>query len=135
MPETSSRRQYPTCAASVAQVRAQVREFLQEWGISEEVSEDAQHVILVASELATNAVRHTRGIFTLSVEFNGDIIHVSVRDTSERPPAKLFAGDEAENGRGLFLVNALSSSWGWRTAIVGKTTWAELTIKVPECTE
>lgn len=135
MPEHNTRRQYPTAPESVAQARTQVREFLRRWDITEDGNEDAENVILVVSELVTNAVRHSRGLFTLSVDLYGDVCHVAVKDSAEHSPAKTIASASAETGRGVFLVDALASDWGWRAEPVGKTTWAEIRIKVPSCTE
>lgn len=134
MPEPTTRRQYPTRPTSVAQARTQVRTFLDEWGVPDD-NEDAESLILVVSELVTNAVRHSRGMFAVSVALYGDICHVAVKDSAEQPPAKTLAAMGAETGRGLFLVDALASDWGWNAETVGKTTWAELRIKVPSCTE
>jgi hypothetical protein len=52
----------------------------------------------------------------------------AVADASPRPPVRLSPGPDAERGRGLALVEALSSRWGWHPAsITGlrKFTWAE----------
>lgn len=134
MPEATTRRQYPTRPESVAQARAQVRRFLLEWGI-DGTSEDTQDLITIVSELATNAVRHSVGAFTLSVDLYGDTCHVAVKDSADEPPAKTIASAESEVGRGMFLIDALASAWGWLTEPVGKTVWAEIRIKVPACTE
>ena len=53
---------------------------------------------------------------------------LAVADASTRPPARLNLEPEAEGGRGLALVEALSSRWGWHpvsTTGLTKVTWAE----------
>ncbi|MEU9654852.1 ATP-binding protein [Streptomyces chartreusis] len=134
MPEQSTRRQYPTHPASVPLARAQVRELLGAWGVTD-ASEDAAAAILVASELASNAVVHgdEGRPFSVSVELYGDVVCVSVRDSARQAPVKQAAQDDDTNGRGLFLVSNYARDWGWRTEVVGKTVWAEINVKVPTC--
>jgi hypothetical protein len=51
---------------------------------------------------------------------------VVVQDASPRPPTRMEADDDAESGRGLLLVEAISSQWGWYPTqeTGGKATWA-----------
>lgn len=135
MPVQNQRRQYPTQPASVALARAQVREFLEGWGVTEEDNEHAQNAILIVSELAANAVLHSsaESFFFVGVGLGGDSLTISVRDDSPQAPLKRTAKDEDQDGRGLFLVSMLARDWGWRTEAAGKTVWAELEIKVPTC--
>ncbi len=51
---------------------------------------------------------------------------VLVWDASPLPPVPMDADDEAENGRGLLLVQALSARWGWHFPpdMGGKVVWA-----------
>ncbi|MFG2885500.1 ATP-binding protein [Streptomyces sp. NPDC048297] len=135
MPEPTTRRQYPTQPASVAQARTLVREFLREWGITDAAGEDTENAILVTSELATNAVTHacTRSHFWLALELFGDVLHIAVRDYETEAPAKKNAAQGDVHGRGLFLVDSLSCDWGWCVETTGKTVWAELRVKVPAC--
>ena len=53
-------------------------------------------------------------------------ILILVWDASSLPPVRLDRGDEAENGRGLMLVEAISDQWGWhlREGNDGKIVWA-----------
>jgi anti-anti-sigma factor len=70
--------------------------------------------LLVASELATNAVVHTQGPLRLRLELRGERLHLAVYDRSPRL-LRLAAepGDaEAEGGRGLLVVEQLASAWG-----------------------
>jgi hypothetical protein len=53
---------------------------------------------------------------------------VAVADAITRPPIRLDLGPDAEGGRGLAVVEALSSRWGWHTttmAGLAKVVWAE----------
>ena len=55
---------------------------------------------------------------------------IAVRDSSSEQPALQGPGEDAESGRGLLLVQALSTRWDVFTVAGGKVTWAEL--GVPE---
>jgi hypothetical protein len=51
-----------------------------------------------------------------------------VADVSPRSPMRLNLKPDAEGGRGLALVEAFSSRWGWHPASVAglaKVVWAE----------
>jgi hypothetical protein len=52
---------------------------------------------------------------------------ILVWDASPLPPMRMDADGEAENGRGLMLVEAISARWGWDfpQGIGGKTVWAQ----------
>ena len=51
---------------------------------------------------------------------------VVVQDASARPPTRVDVGEDAESGRGLLLVEAISGQWGWYPTpeTGGKATWA-----------
>ena len=68
--------------ASVRTARLFVVDRLQEWGVDELVDSAA----LLTSELATNAVLHTRRPFSVDVIRAGDAIRVEVTDQSEEIP-------------------------------------------------
>lgn len=91
---------------------------------------------LVVAELATNAVTHGRvpgRDFRLTLSVTAGILRIEVTDTRDDilPETRLPSPD-AESGRGLTLVEALTDRWG---VTLGprprKTTWAELTITAP----
>lgn len=57
-----------------------------------------------------------------------DLVLVMVGDASERPPVYLDPGPDADSGRGLRLVQAMSSRWGWYPTVgagLAKVIWAE----------
>lgn len=88
----------------------------------------------VVAELAANAVTHGRvpgRDFELRVSLTADTVRIEVSDTrtERQPPAPGVlptASPEAEAGRGLLLVEALSRAWGVAPRTVGKTVWAEI---------
>jgi hypothetical protein len=115
--------------------RAMVRHLLVEWRAAAGVIDVAE---LLACELVTNAVclapvRPERQGYvpyiTLAVWYIPDLVVVEVSDENEKPPEIQVPGDGGESGRGLLLVDGLSSEWsyyyprkGWKTVycVVGE---------------
>jgi DNA-binding XRE family transcriptional regulator len=87
---------------------------------------------LVVSELVTNAVRHAHGPDDTLVETRferlpGGDLRIEVHDANENTPELHQLSPDAESGRGLALVDALTGGrWGvsGREGI-GKVVWAE----------
>jgi hypothetical protein len=74
---------------------------------------DHDTVLLLASELITNAVRHAATPFDLSILVEGIGVTVAVVDHDQRHPPRLRnPSPEATSGRGLRIVDQLSSRWG-----------------------
>ena len=86
-------------------------------------------VELLVSELAGNCVRHTDSGFDVEVSRDRRRIRVAVSDRGAGKPAVQHVDTNAVAGRGLALVETLSSSWGVRTSRRpggGKAVWFEL---------
>lgn len=86
---------------------------------------------LCVSELATNAVRHGSGrgsVFWVVVRRGDDRAYVAVVDCGgEDVPCLVEADGAAEMGRGLWLVAAYASAWGFDRALSGGyRVWAEV---------
>ncbi len=93
-------------------------------GISEGTAETAE---LLVCELVTNAVRFSgdpartlryseradASLISLSLRHFPGYLLIEVYDTDSNPPVRSSAGDEAESGRGLMLVDALSKEWSF----------------------
>ncbi|MFE9642949.1 SpoIIE family protein phosphatase [Streptomyces sp. NPDC006365] len=93
------------------------------------VQEVADAVLLVVSELVTNALVHTQGEVRVDLMLRGDRVRVSVNDASPRAPAKPVIVDwEATGGRGLVLVEAVSESFGTVPVAGGKQVWSEIAV-------
>lgn len=92
--------------------------------------ESLDTVLLLASELMSNAVLHGTGSVGLHVGWDGEDVRVEVTDHSPEAPVVKSLDHDALNstGRGLFLVDRLSSDWGVRTGGTGegKTVWFTL---------
>jgi anti-sigma regulatory factor (Ser/Thr protein kinase) len=83
-------------------------------------------VVLVASELASNAVVHARSQFSVALECDG-MIRVEVTDESSRLPVSSTVAEDALSGRGLQVVDAVAVRWGVQQHPgQGKTIWAEI---------
>jgi anti-sigma regulatory factor (Ser/Thr protein kinase) len=97
---------------------------LQAWG------QDVGDAPLLVSELATNAVLHARSEFTVTMELFESYLRVEVSDGNSRPPVLAHVPHDAYSGRGMALVDALSSSWGVDLhAEQGKTVWFEVALQ------
>jgi anti-sigma regulatory factor (Ser/Thr protein kinase) len=112
----------PLDVSSARAARAFVRDICEEWQVLD-LTETAE---LVASELVTNAVRHASSSPTIRLCLSERAVRIEVDDLASAAPAPVVAGEDAESGRGLFLVDALCAAWGVATGAAGKTVWAEL---------
>ena len=90
-----------------------------------------------ASELCANAINHTDsgngGIFTVEVDLpRPGVARIAVTDEgSDSLPVAGPADLMAEGGRGLALVAACTTRWGYADAHPGRTVWAESCWPVP----
>lgn len=113
-------------AHSARHVRRIARSYLGEWGLAELT--DA--VELGVTELLANVVRHVPGrrcTLVLLRRADGGGVRVEVADGSPRLPVLVDqAGGDAENGRGLVLLDAVVDKWGVGPGPgAGKTVWFE----------
>lgn len=108
-----------------------VRGRLRAW--SEEVAlgpPAADHLVLVASELVTNVVRHCDGGVVVSVARKDHDVLLEVGDGSPAIPHRAtHLSPLATGGRGLVIVEALARSWGAGAAGSGKVVWARLPLR------
>jgi anti-sigma regulatory factor (Ser/Thr protein kinase) len=87
--------------------------------------EELGDVLLVATELVTNAYEH--GLFPREIRMMriGEpcAIRIEVDDASARLPVLGHSTITPTRGRGLIVVDRLSKDWGVIPNIVGKTVW------------
>ncbi|MFC6080838.1 ATP-binding protein [Sphaerisporangium aureirubrum] len=109
----------PAHAEAVRDSRDMVRETLTAWGLSAPVSD----VLVIVSELHTNAIRYGAAPITLRLRLTGRCLggEVADRGTHFAPPPR--PADDQENGRGLQIVAALSTGWGIDPQPDGKAVW------------
>ncbi|MFE9446994.1 ATP-binding protein [Streptomyces sp. NPDC006739] len=89
---------------------------------------------LLAAELVSNAVRHTKGPAALRVRRSAEgAVWIGAWDADPeppRPPQRTEEASELEEGRGLVLVSACAAHWGWQPSARfgdrGKFVWCEL---------
>lgn len=118
--------------AAVPQSRQAIRETLRAW----KLDTMADTVVLLASELLANAVQATSAAvpvtggeqLTLTLRRTGPGLLVEVWDPNPAQAMPQDPGLADECGRGLLLVEALSSAWGQRAASNGKIVWCEITL-------
>lgn len=86
---------------------------------------------LLASELISNAIRHGNGHITLVVEcIDSATVRVTVHDEGGGEP-RVHRPDplDPRGGRGLLIVDALSSGWGVDYGGAGKSVWFEVPVE------
>lgn len=126
---------------AVGCARLLVRYDLAVWRISREHTDTAE---LLVSELAANAVKATGishpnpvycdlfdGIKLIAVRLRlvERKLVIEVWDSSPGPPVLKTQDFDAEDGRGLLIVQSLSSRWGhYRAPQGGKVVWCELNV-------
>lgn len=94
-----------------------LRGILRDRGIAPTIIEDAA---LLTTEVVTNAVIHARTDITLEVEMAEDL-WISVSDSSHSPLALHYPDETETTGRGVFLLDRLSSQWEVLSDEGGKT--------------
>jgi anti-sigma regulatory factor (Ser/Thr protein kinase) len=117
----TSARRFPCRAESVAAARRFIRDVLQ--GRPRELVEAAE---LMTSELATNCVRHAHSDFELAIHDSRDEIRVEVSDNGQGHPTLRSPTPQEHSGRGLLIVEELSTSWGTIPSPNGKLVWFTL---------
>ncbi len=109
----------------VAGLRRIVRLHLGHWGLHH-VVESAQ---LCVTEMVTNVITHV-GYGTpveLGLLMNGSYLRIEVKDPDLRAlPTLLHVADDEESGRGMRLLDAVTTRWGVLITADRKVTWCEL---------
>lgn len=85
---------------------------------------------LVASELATNTLLHTAsghpgGVFGVRIELRADNSARLEFEDAGGPPEFGTPKTDREGGRGLTLVEVLTTAWGIKGDTHGRTVWTE----------
>ena len=83
-------------------------------------------VVLLVSEVVGNAVVHAATDVQVAVRLFPHAIRIEATDASPAPIRPRHADVDAESGRGLQLVQRLSSTWGEERTAAGKTVWFEV---------
>ncbi|MFF5537249.1 SpoIIE family protein phosphatase [Streptomyces cinerochromogenes] len=106
-----------------ARARAQVAALLRRWPTRDDTRDN---VLLLVSELVTNAVRFATGPVTVRLIRAGHGLLCEVGDTGNGRPLLRRGGLLDDGGRGLHIVHRLTTRWGVRWTDTGKVVWAEV---------
>ncbi|WP_045303448.1 ATP-binding protein [Saccharothrix sp. ST-888] len=135
LPESGQRRQLilTGVVGTVGRCRDHTRQALHDWGWlpTEDPDQEAraEDILLVVSELVTNACQHTGGADQLVLYATGRTLRVEVYDgAATAPHLRLPYTPGRPGGHGLHTVALLASRWGHtpRTDHPGKAVWAEI---------
>ena len=107
---------------SAGSARQFVERTLEDW----ECEKPLEVVKLLVSELVTNAVVHAASDPEILVQLTPVAVHIEVLDNSPEIPVVRHPAPEETSGRGLALVQGLSTAWGVRPLATGKAVWFEV---------
>ncbi|TVL88175.1 ATP-binding protein [Streptomyces sp. LX-29] len=120
-------------SGAVPRARDFTRQALRDWGWLPAATADqraaAEDVLLVVSELVTNACLHADGPEELRVSHHGKVLRLEVVDLGSGTPAPRTPHRAGRpGGHGMFIVQRLCLDWGVvrNAGEAGKTVWAEL---------
>ncbi|MEU0680879.1 ATP-binding protein [Streptomyces albogriseolus] len=109
------------------------RQALYDWGWLPAATADrraaAEDVLLVVSELVTNACLHAEGPDLLTITCDRKVIRLEVTDRGTGQPSPRTPHRAGRpGGHGMFIVQRLCLDWGVQRTpdVAGKTVWAEL---------
>ncbi|MFJ5608349.1 ATP-binding protein [Streptomyces sp. NPDC093221] len=110
---------------AVPDARRKIAALVRSWDIplADGAYEDLE---LLSTELITNAIRYSRAPCAVAVRWTGVRIRVEVTDSDPARPRPRHGSVDAEDGRGLLLVEALSAVWGSSPDPAGKVVWFEV---------
>ncbi|MDQ1396027.1 MAG: hypothetical protein QOG64_1286, partial [Acidimicrobiaceae bacterium] len=111
--------------SSVPKARDILRRLLASWRLDSMLESDVE---LLTSEVVTNAVVHASTDVTVVFRYLGDRMRIEVGDGSRVLPQLRVAAPHDTGGRGLLLLDRLSSSWGTVPTRSGKRVWFELPV-------
>lgn len=118
-----TRRFVPHRGAAI-QARRQVERTLRGWHF-DAIIPDA---MLLASEIATNAVIHAGTPFRLAVDRRPGAVRIAVTDGADVMPVRRHPRPDEPGGRGMALVEMLAIAHGAEPVDGGKIVWAELAV-------
>ncbi|MGW9132625.1 ATP-binding protein [Streptomyces sp. NPDC055681] len=113
----------------VAGLRRVMRLHLRLWGLPDVIAAAE----ICVSELVANAIRHIGAgtPCTLLVEMRDTYLRIGLRDPDTRAlPTLLSVGPDAERGRGMALMDAVSERWGVILGADSKLVWCDLATRL-----
>jgi anti-sigma regulatory factor (Ser/Thr protein kinase) len=102
------------------------RQFISGVLLDWDLVEQRETVVLLVSEVVTNALSHTDGEIELTMSRLPGLVRVEVSDERAEAPHDLGGGLFDESGRGIPLLGGFSDRWGTLALGRGKVVWFEL---------
>ncbi len=123
--QLSATLELPADATAARAARRFLRETMTDWAIDEPLIDNAE---LCVSELVTNCVIHAGSASDVTARLDDECLLVLVRDPGGRGTVRIADDYEPMSvaGRGLTLVDALSTTWSAEHTVDGTTVWFEL---------
>jgi DNA-binding NarL/FixJ family response regulator len=118
---------FPPEARSASDARRFARETLARWACPEAASEA---VVLLVSELVTNAIIHAKTTVDVQLSLLSGHLRVEVVDRAPEYIRRRAAADEDQSGRGMALIDTLTTGWGIDERPDGKAVWFEVSTGV-----
>ena len=119
---STERERFPSELHSARDARRFAAKVLTSWGCEE--LEDA--VLLLVSELVTNAVIHAHSDVEVVLRLRPQRVRVEIIDAATEYVQRRDAASEDQSGRGMALTEALAAAWGVDTLVAGKSVWFEV---------
>lgn len=114
---------HPARPAAIGRARHEVEDALSATGVDPRICGD---LMLLASELVTNAVRHARSDrFEVRLDVGPEALRLEVHDEGEGFEPEIAPTDDGSGGYGLFIVDRLADRWGVERD-EGGVIWLEL---------
>lgn len=117
-------------ARDVPAARQHLRRLLTRHGVEEDTVDDA---VICLSELLANAVMHAGASADVHVERSDRLLRVTVRDRGgllgQGPQPVRGVEPTAVHGRGLQILDALSTRWGSASTATGAAVWYEIDLR------
>jgi anti-sigma regulatory factor (Ser/Thr protein kinase) len=88
----------------------------------------AEVATVLTDEMLANAVRHGAPPIELSLTDSNGVLTVEVRDGGSGLPVLRALDLDAESGRGMHIIEALSDCWGVKQLQTGKIVWFQLAL-------
>jgi anti-sigma regulatory factor (Ser/Thr protein kinase) len=115
---------FPATVTAPQTIRAFLRAALHTW----ELDGFGELTELLSCELVSNVVRHLGSPGTLRATSDGKVLRIEVDDASTEVPTVQHPAPADPAGRGLLIVDSLSTAWGVDMRDDGKTVWFELDV-------
>ncbi|MFJ3816836.1 ATP-binding protein [Streptomyces sp. NPDC090056] len=120
----------------VSRCRDFTAEALADWGWipagSEAGEERVEDVLLLVSEVVTNACLHAGGPEEFVLRRGREGLRVEVADASSEPPrARTSRSPALPGGHGLMVLDKLAGAWGYEArgaGAAGKVVWLEVSL-------